>query len=207
MADDFGTVGPATAGCRDRDSTATGAFGRMVTGVFERAATRPHPRLTTEPVRRVPGGTLGALIVAASAVAFSTAGLFTRLIDADVWTMLFWRGLSGGLLIMACIAWQHRAGTATAFAAIGRAGLVVAACSTVATICFISALRATTVADVTILYATAPFIAAALAWIWLRETPPVATLLASLLGLIGVAVMGSGALSGGHLMATSLPWS
>jgi hypothetical protein len=43
------------------------------------------------------------LIVAVSAIAFSTAGLFTRLISTDVWTMLFWRGLFGGLLIAAYI--------------------------------------------------------------------------------------------------------
>ena len=45
----------------------------------------------------------GSLIVAVSAIAFSTAGLFTRLISTDVWTMLFWRGLFGGLLIAAYI--------------------------------------------------------------------------------------------------------
>ena len=48
-------------------------------------------------------GSVGSLIVAVSAIAFSTAGLFTRLISTDVWTMLFWRGLFGGLLIAAYI--------------------------------------------------------------------------------------------------------
>jgi hypothetical protein len=33
------------------------------------------------------------VLVLVSAFAFSTAGLFTRLVETDVWTMLFWRGL------------------------------------------------------------------------------------------------------------------
>ena len=61
-------------------------------------------------------GSAGSLAVAVAAVAFSTAGLFTRLIAADVWTMLFWRGLFGGLLIAAYIVWQQRGRTRAAFA-------------------------------------------------------------------------------------------
>jgi hypothetical protein len=40
---------------------------------------------------------LGSLVVAVSATAYSTAGFFTRLIDLDIWTVLFWRGLFAGL--------------------------------------------------------------------------------------------------------------
>ena len=74
-------------------------------------------------------------------------------------------------------------GRPSAFAAIGPAGLLVAAGPTPATICFITALWATTVADVTILYATAPFIAAGFAWAWTRERPGWATLASSALAL------------------------
>jgi hypothetical protein len=35
----------------------------------------------------------GTVLITASAIAFSLAGLFTRLIDLDVWTVLFWRAL------------------------------------------------------------------------------------------------------------------
>ncbi len=142
----------------------------------------------------------GGLIVALSAVAFSTAGFFTRLIEADVWTVLFWRGLFGGLLIFAVIAWRARGETAAAFGAIGRRGMVVAGCSSVATICFIAALRQTTVADVTIIYSTAPFIAAAIGWVWGNERAAPATLLASLMAVAGVAVMFAGGSGEGRLV-------
>jgi drug/metabolite transporter (DMT)-like permease len=146
----------------------------------------------------------GSLIVAVSAIAFSTAGLFTRLIAADVWTMLFWRGVFGGLLIAAFIVWRERVATWAAIRAIGRAGLLVAACSTIATICFVTALRRTTVADVTIIYATAPFLAAGIAFVWTRERPSRATLGASALALAGVVVMCGSALSGGHALGDLL---
>jgi drug/metabolite transporter (DMT)-like permease len=149
-------------------------------------------------------GHRGVLFVAAAAVAFSTAGLFTRLIINDVWTMLFWRGLFGGLLIACYIVWQHRAATPRAFAAVGWPGLLAAACSTVATICFVTALRLTTVADVTVIYATAPFIAALIAWAWTRERQSRMTLVASGLALLGVAVMFGGALSAGNVSGDSL---
>jgi hypothetical protein len=32
---------------------------------------------------------LGSLLIAASATAYSTAGFFTRLIDLDIWTVLW----------------------------------------------------------------------------------------------------------------------
>jgi drug/metabolite transporter (DMT)-like permease len=140
----------------------------------------------------------GSLIIAISAIAFSTAGFFTRLITADVWTMLFWRGLFGGLLIGGYILWRERAATRATFAAIGWAGLLAAACSTIATICFITALRETTVADVTVIFATAPFAAAAIAWTWTGERPRRITLGASALALAGVVVMCGSAFSTGR---------
>jgi drug/metabolite transporter (DMT)-like permease len=146
----------------------------------------------------------GFLLVTAAAVAFSTAGLFTRLIASDVWTMLFWRGVFGGLLIAGYIAWRHRAATPRVFVSIGRAGMLAATCSTVGTICFVTALRQTTVADVTVIYATAPFIAALIAWMWTRERQSRTTLAASGLALLGVVAMFGAALSAGHALGDFL---
>jgi drug/metabolite transporter (DMT)-like permease len=146
----------------------------------------------------------GFILVTASALAFSTAGLFTRLIATDVWTMLFWRGLSGGMTISLYIIWRERAATLRAFTSIGRAGLLAGACSTVATICFVNSLRLTTVADVTIIYATAPFLAALVAWLWTREKQSWATLAACALALLGVVVMFRAAISAGHMAGNLL---
>ena len=146
----------------------------------------------------------GSLLIAASAVAFSTAGLFTGLIATDVWTILFWRGLFGGLFIGVYIAWRDRGAAVAGFRSMGRPGLAAAACSTAATICFIHALRRTTVADVTIMFATIPLIAAALTWLWTRERESRITLGASVLALLGVLVMFRAALTAGHLIGNLL---
>lgn len=45
----------------------------------------------------------GVLFLALAAICWSTAGLFTRLIAQDPWTILFWRGVFGALLTGACM--------------------------------------------------------------------------------------------------------
>ncbi|MCP5001479.1 MAG: EamA family transporter, partial [Hyphomicrobiales bacterium] len=50
----------------------------------------------------------GLMLVVASALAFSLAGVLTKMIGADAWTISCWRGLVGGALIAAYVAWQGR---------------------------------------------------------------------------------------------------
>lgn len=146
----------------------------------------------------------GDLLILASDVAFSTAGYFARLIQQDVWTVLFWRGIFGGLFIAGYVVWRHRGATLGAVRSVGRIGLFTAACSTAATICFVNALRLSTVADVNIISATAPFISAALAWLCTGARERRSTLLASLVALCGVAVMFDAARLEGHLFGDLL---
>jgi drug/metabolite transporter (DMT)-like permease len=146
----------------------------------------------------------GTVLVLLSAFAFSTAGLFTRLIETGVWTMLFWRGLFGGLLIALYVVWRDGAGAIAAVRRIGRPGLVAAGCSTAATICFINALRETTVADVLVINATAPFVTAAMAWAWTGVRERRSTLMASGVALLGVVVMVVPALGSGRLLGNLL---
>src|SRR3977135_2839465 len=146
----------------------------------------------------------GVTLVVLSAFAFSTAGFFTRLIEVDVWTMLFWRGLFGGLFIAGYVAWQHGGAVIGAFRQMGWRGRVAAGCSTAATICFVNALRQTTVADVLVINATAPFMTAGLAWLWTGARERWTTLAASLVALLGVVVTVGAALSSGHLFGNFL---
>ena len=141
---------------------------------------------------------LGAALVTASAIAFSTAGLFNGLVHADSWTILFWRGIFGGAFIFCYILWRQRGEALRAFGSLGMAGALSAACSTLSTICFLQALRRTSVADVAVIYATSPFLAAALAWLWMRERPRGTTLLASLGALSGVLFMFGASLTEGQ---------
>jgi drug/metabolite transporter (DMT)-like permease len=147
---------------------------------------------------------LGVLLTVVSAVAYSTAGFFTRLIPLDVWTVLFWRGVFAGLFIGCVVVWQHRGETAAAVRAIGRPGVIAASLSTLATTLFINAFRQTTVADVTFILATCPLVTAAICWVWLGERERWATLGASAVALAGVVVMVGGAVLAGHVVGDVL---
>ncbi len=146
----------------------------------------------------------GILLIVFSTVAYSSAGFFTRLIDLDAWTMLFWRGLFAGLMILCVIVIQERGRTIAAIRAVGLAGLAAAICSTTATILYLNALRRTSVADVAVIFAAAPFITAGIGWLWLRITESRATLVASLFALFGVSIMVGGAAARGHLVGDLL---
>lgn len=142
---------------------------------------------------------LGIALVAASAAISSVAGFFSRAVAVDAFTMVFWRCLVGGLLIAGYILWRHRSATLVAVRVVGVEGLLVAACSAVATICFINALTRTSVAAVTVIFAAAPFVAAALAWLWHRERQSRVTLAASGLALLGVVLTVDAALAAGTI--------
>jgi drug/metabolite transporter (DMT)-like permease len=146
----------------------------------------------------------GILLIILSAIAYSSAGFFTRLIHLDAWTMLFWRGLFAGLMIFCVIAVQERHRTGPAIRAIGRPGIAAALCSTAATIFYINALRHTSVADVAVLFAIAPFITAGLGWLWFRVKEPWVTLAASFVAVLGVSTMMGGAITEGHLLGDIL---
>jgi drug/metabolite transporter (DMT)-like permease len=147
---------------------------------------------------------LGIALVAASAAVSSAAGFFARVTTVDAFTMVFWRCLFGGLLIAGYILWRHRGATTAAIRAVGIAGLMVAACSAIATICFINALTRTTVASVTVIFASAPFAAAALAWLWHRERQSGVTLVASGAALLGVVLAVDAALAAGTIIGDLL---
>jgi drug/metabolite transporter (DMT)-like permease len=132
---------------------------------------------------------LGLALVTASAVAWSLAGFFTRLIPLDAWTLLAWRGLFGAIGIAVAIAIIERARALPSFRAMGWPGWLFAIVSAIAMIFFIASLRLTTVAHAAVIYATVPFVAAALGWLAMRERPTASAVVASLAALAGVALM------------------
>jgi len=79
----------------------------------------------------------------------------------------------------------------------GRGGLLVASLSTLGMVSFIPALQMTKVMNVAVLIATQPFVAAALAWLWLGEAAKWRTLMASLVAFAGVAITVGGIEVGG----------
>jgi len=139
---------------------------------------------------------LGLIMVTASAIFWSTGGFFTRLLPLDLWTILAWRGLFGGLFILLFMVWDAKAQGRRPWRPMGWPGLAVTALNTIGMMAFIGSMRLTDVADVTVIYATLPFMTAPIAWLWFKERPSPRTLMAGLLAIAGVAIMVSGARNG-----------
>jgi drug/metabolite transporter (DMT)-like permease len=147
---------------------------------------------------------LGIAVVVAAAIAWSTAPFFTRLLPYDSWTILFWRGLfAGGMIMVLMVLLQGRAGLRD-LTRMDKNGWLVASFSTLAMIAFIPSLQLTNVSNVAIIIATGPFLAAALAWIWLREIPHLRTMLASVVALCSVAVIVGSARVGSDILGVAL---
>jgi drug/metabolite transporter (DMT)-like permease len=147
---------------------------------------------------------LGIALVVAAAIAWSTAPFFTRLLPYDSWTILFWRGLFGGGLIVAMmLLLQGRAGLRDLLG-MRKSGWLVASLSTLAMIAFIPSLQLTSVSNVAIIIATGPFVTAALAWVWLREVPHMRTMIASIAALCGVAIIVGNARVGSDVLGIAL---
>lgn len=142
---------------------------------------------------------LGTLLVALSAISWSSAGFFTRFIPLDLWTLLFWRGAFGSLFIGIYIVWSFRARLGTMLRGFGWPGIFLSICSMLATATLIPAFKLTTIANVVVIFATAPFFSAVLAWLWLGEKASATTLIAAGVAVLGVAVMmGGSSFGGGH---------
>jgi drug/metabolite transporter (DMT)-like permease len=148
----------------------------------------------------------GVMFLVLGTIAFSSAGYFVRLIDRDAATILFWRGIFTALAILLFVVWRERRNTVTAFLDMGVPGIAVAVLSTISMASFIGSLQYTTVANNSIIFGTAPFLTAGIAWVMIRERPSGATIAFSLMALAGaLLVVGSSlTLSGAQLLGDAL---
>lgn len=139
----------------------------------------------------------GVLLVLISAAVFSSAGLFVKGVSADSWTILFWRGLSSTAFTLLYVYW--RGTLRREFLQMGKPGVGAAVIGALATAAFIPSFKFTSIANVSLIYAAVPFVAAAIAWIWMRERPDWSVSLASLAAFVGVLIIVGGSLDSIHL--------
>ncbi len=134
----------------------------------------------------------GVILLLAGTLAFSSAGLFVRILGKDAATTLFWRGIFTTLVVVLYVAWREGPRTLAAFRAIGWPGIAISCFNAASMGCFIASLQYTTVANNSIIFGTSPFMTAALAWLVIRERPSASTLAFSALALVGaMLVVGS----------------
>jgi drug/metabolite transporter (DMT)-like permease len=145
-------------------------------------------------------------VMVASSISISFGGLVLRSMeDADAWQINFYRSLAFGAVICVIMLLRYGNESATRVRQIGRPGICGGLLLSCAGIAFLQAITNTTVANTLFMLSAIPFITAALAWVFLRESLRRATLVTMVAAALGVGVMvaeglGTGS-SYGNLMA------
>ncbi len=145
----------------------------------------------------------GRVLLLVSAVAFSTAGFFTREAPVDLWAMIFWRNTFGSVVLLAAILCTTPRSTPP-LRRLGRRAWAVIAASSLATICYVAAFASTSVADISIIYATAPLMTAGVARVCLGERLSRRTVAAACLAVVGAGITVAGSLRSGSAVGDGL---
>lgn len=114
---------------------------------------------------------LGFLLVFLSALCWSFGGAIGRFVEAgDSWTIVFWRSSWAAVFLLGYMIWRDGAqGTARLFRGMGLPGVAVACCFAIASTSFVVALSYTTVANILLMQAGVPLIAALIAFVLFGE--------------------------------------
>jgi drug/metabolite transporter (DMT)-like permease len=147
---------------------------------------------------------LGVIFVAASAVGWSVSGVFARLVSVDPWTAVMLRSCFGALYMLIGILIVHRGRARESLLSIGWYGLFVALLGALSMVAFVGSFFFTSVANVSVIYSTTPFLAAGMGWLVLREAVPWRTIVASAVALAGVVIMVSGSYVSGRILGDGL---
>ncbi len=147
----------------------------------------------------------GVLLVLLATVLWSMAGLFARLVaHLDVWTVMGWRALLGAVSISVVGLIEWRSGRLDNPLGFGPLSPLVALLAMIAISAYTASVMTTTIADVMVIYATLPFVAAAIGFLINRERVSPRTLIASGVALAGIVIMVASGLGGGRLLGQSL---
>lgn len=137
----------------------------------------------------------GALLIVGATLCWSTSGLFVRSVEADAWTIVFWRSVSLAVVLAGYVVARHGRDTLSRFSAMGWAGLLSALLVAGSFIFFILAISLTLIANALVIMSASPLIAALCGWLVLGERVKPATIAAIAAAVCGIAVMVGGGMS------------
>lgn len=138
----------------------------------------------------------GFLITLFGVLTLSPDTLLIRLIEADHWTQLFWRGTLTGTAILVGVTLATRGAALRQLARPRRADIALAVIYGFGNICFVYSATHTLVANTLFILSTSPVFAALIARFVLGETVSLRTVLTIAATLVGIAIIASGSLGG-----------
>lgn len=123
----------------------------------------------------------GVLISTFAIFVLSPDTLLVRLINVDVWTMLFWRGVGLSSILFLTMLFIYKRSIINGICSIGVQGIIASILFTGSTLTFIYALHYTTVANTVAIISTGPIWGTILSRIILKEHAPTRTWVAAVL--------------------------
>ena len=142
----------------------------------------------------------GLILVLTAGAFWSTTGIGIRLIEtASAWHILFYRSLGLAAFLLAVFVVRNPTRPFGIVAGSGVAAILGGVALVAAFIGSVLAIRNTTVANAMFLFASAPFFAAVLGWLVLKERVRGATWVAILVAICGIGLMVADAISAGQL--------
>lgn len=116
----------------------------------------------------------------------SPDGLFIRLIDADLWTLMFLRGLFMGLCMFIVNFIVNRKNPIQQFKQIDKHAWAIISLMVINSFFFVAAIQTTSVAHTLIIVGSTPIVAAILGLIFLKEKLPFYTWMTILIVVVGL---------------------
>ncbi|NBP93848.1 MAG: DMT family transporter [Gammaproteobacteria bacterium] len=132
-------------------------------------------------------------------VLLSPDSLILRLINADVWTMVFWRGSLSALGLLVMIGLIERQLPLRAMLRVGAHGAWVALSFAVSALAFVFAILNTAVANALVIMSSSPLIAALLGFALFNQRTAATTWIAAMAIAIGLAIVFLGSLETGRM--------
>lgn len=134
----------------------------------------------------------GLLITAFGVLMIVPDSLLIRLISMDTMSVVFWRSLLTGCMVLAGLFAIYGFGTIRKTREIGRYGLAYAGLLMIGAICFVLSIRLTSVANTVFILATMPVFAAIFSRVWLGERISRRMVFTMLIVVLGIALIAFG---------------
>ena len=142
----------------------------------------------------------GMLATVLGVLVFVPDALLLRLIGGDVFAVVFWRGLLAGSVFFLWSFFVSGARWMSLRQSLSGPYLLIAFSEGASMVLFCASIGHTSVSNTLFIFSTAPFIAAVLSWVFLRELIPLPTMAAIFVSMVGIAIIVSGSFGDSSLL-------
>lgn len=139
----------------------------------------------------------GLLITLLGVLVITPDTLLLRLIEADIWTLAFWRGLLSGAAVLLGFAALNGRKAPAQMLAMGLPGIWITVTFAFGTLAFLYSVTQTSIANTLFIASTSPIFAALIARFILREHVSLRTWLTIAATLVGIGIIAYGSIGGG----------